>query len=148
MDVQLLSQKVNGWAMADTFQRRMFVCLPVRDIVRSMAFFASLDFRFDPSLTDRCAACVIVNPNAYAILLDASSWREGPTSLRFSGIVGISCQSRQEVDEFRAKAILAGGSVNQPVLDLGFLYSAAVCDLDGYTWEAVWTHSPSPTPNN
>jgi len=121
----------------------MFVCLPVRDLARSMTFFASLSFRFDPDLTDHCAACLIVNPNACAILLDASSWCEEPTSQsRFSGIVGISYQLRRDVDEFRAKAILAGGSVPRPTLDLGFLYSAAICDLDGYTWEAVWTRSP------
>jgi predicted lactoylglutathione lyase len=125
-----------------TFPRRMFICLPVRSLARSMAFFASLNFRFDPSLTDGCAACVIVNPNACAILLQESSWYEGPAKLsRFSGIVGISCASREEVDEFCAKAIAGGGSVNRPALDLGFLYSAALCDLDGYTWEAVWTHS-------
>ncbi len=130
--------------MPDTYTRRMLVCLPVRDLARSVAFFASLGFRFHPGLTDRCAACVMINHHACAILLDAPSWCEGPS--RFSGIVGISCRSRWEVDEIRVKAISAGGSVSRPVLDLGFLYSAAFCDPDGYTWEAVWTRSDAPPP--
>lgn len=48
---------------------RMFVSLPVRDLKRSMEFFASLGFQFDSRFTDDRAACMIVNHRAHAILL-------------------------------------------------------------------------------
>ncbi len=116
--------------------RRMFVCLDVRDIARSMEFFVSLGFRFDPRFTDQSAACLIVNREACAVLLGESLWRNVP---RFGGAVGFTCKSRQEVDDIRSRVEAAGGTICQPVMDLGSLYCARFCDLDGYLWEAVWT---------
>jgi hypothetical protein len=45
--------------MGSNHPRKMFVNLPVRDLKKSMAFFAALGFEFNPQFTDEKAACMI-----------------------------------------------------------------------------------------
>ena len=49
--------------------RKLFVNLPVRDLSRSMEFFAKLGFEFNPKFTDDKAACMILSSEAYVMLL-------------------------------------------------------------------------------
>jgi predicted lactoylglutathione lyase len=55
--------------MAANNSRKIFVNLPVRELKRSMEFFSSLGFEFNPKFTDDKAACMIVNNEAYVMLL-------------------------------------------------------------------------------
>jgi hypothetical protein len=49
--------------------RNIFVNLAVRDLKKSMGFFSSLGFEFNPKFTDDKAACMIINGDAYVMLL-------------------------------------------------------------------------------
>ena len=49
--------------------RQVFVNLPVRSLERSMSFFRSVGFEFEPRFTDEKAACMIIGPNTFAMLL-------------------------------------------------------------------------------
>lgn len=40
---------------------KIFVNLPVKDLERSMAFFKSLGFSFNPQFTDKSAACMVMS---------------------------------------------------------------------------------------
>jgi uncharacterized protein len=55
--------------MAANNSRKIFVNLAVRELKRSMEFFSSLGFEFNPKFTDDKAACMIVNNEAYVMLL-------------------------------------------------------------------------------
>ena len=49
--------------------KQIFVNFPVKDLRRSIHFFESLGFAFDPKFTDERAGCLIVGENIYAMLL-------------------------------------------------------------------------------
>ncbi len=41
--------------------RKIFVNLPVEDLPRSMRFYESLGFTFNPQFTDDSAACMVIS---------------------------------------------------------------------------------------
>ncbi len=61
--------------MADKPSRKIFVNLAVRDLKKSMQFFATLGFEFDPKFTDDNAACMIVSDQAFVMLLTEPFFR-------------------------------------------------------------------------
>ncbi len=55
--------------MEATRSRKLFVNVAVRDLKRSMEFFAKLGFGFNPTFTDDNAACMIISEEASVMLL-------------------------------------------------------------------------------
>ena len=49
--------------------QRIYVNLPVRNLERTKAFFASLGFTFNPQFSNEQAACMVIGENIYAMLL-------------------------------------------------------------------------------
>lgn len=130
--------------MAEAPARKMFVNLAVRDLRRSMDFFATLGFAFDPQFTDESAACMIVSRDAYVMLLTEPFFRtftrKEPcdTSRHTEGLYALSCDSRREVDEMVTKAVSAGGRHAMDPKDQGFMYVSSFYDPDGHHWEVFW----------
>ena len=48
---------------------KIFVNLPVKDLARSVAFFKTLGYAFNPQFTDENATCMIVGEDIYVMLL-------------------------------------------------------------------------------
>ena len=61
--------------MVDTTARKMFVNLAVRDLAKSKDFFSALGFSFNPKFTDDKAASMIVNDEAFVMLLTQPFFR-------------------------------------------------------------------------
>ena len=55
--------------MATATPRKLFLNLPVRNLEKSMDFFAALGFAFNPQFTDENAACMVFSEDGYAMLL-------------------------------------------------------------------------------
>jgi predicted lactoylglutathione lyase len=53
--------------------RKLFVNLAVRDLNRSMEFFAKLGFGCDPKFTDDNAACTVISEEAFVMLSPSPS---------------------------------------------------------------------------
>ena len=47
----------------------IFVNLPVKDLKKSMAFFTSLGFTFNPQFSDENGASLVISDNIYYMLL-------------------------------------------------------------------------------
>lgn len=130
--------------MTSTHARTMFVNLPVRDLKRSMAFFAALGFDFNPQFTDEKAACMVVSDDAFVMLLSEPFFRTFTkrepcdTSRHTEGLFALSCESRAEVDDLVKKAVAAGGTHAMEAQDHGFMYGWSFYDLDGHHWEVLW----------
>ena len=124
--------------------RKIFVNLPVRDLAKSTAFFKTLGFGFNPQFTDEKAACMIVNDDAFVMLLTEPFFRTFTsrqicdTSTHVEGLFAISCESRADVDKMVNTALSSGGSRAMDAQDLGFMYSWTFLDPDGHQWEPVW----------
>ena len=130
--------------------RKLFVNIPVNDLQRSINFFETLGFRFNPQFTDATATCMLVGGDAYFMLLTRqrfSDFSKRPTAdpVRETGaLFAVSVESRAEVDEVVKKAVAAGGSHAGEPFDHGFMYGWSFYDLDGYHWEVFWM-DPSAT---
>jgi len=124
--------------------RKLFVNLPVQDLERSKAFFASLGFTFNPQFTDENATCMIVSEEAFVMLL-VKPFFQGftkreicDTGTHTEALLALSCQSRTEVDQMVEKALSRGGSPAMEPMDHGFMYAWSFYDPDGHHWEVTW----------
>jgi predicted lactoylglutathione lyase len=122
----------------------IFVNLPVKDLQRSVEFFGGLGFEFNPMFTDENATAMIINDQAIVMLLVESYYATfTPKSIADAtqvseALVGVSADSREEVDSLVEKAVASGGEeVGEPV-DMGEMYQRAFHDPDGHKWEIIW----------
>jgi predicted lactoylglutathione lyase len=124
--------------------RKLFVNVAVKDLERSMRFFSSLGFTFNPKFTDDKAACMIISDEAFFMLLSEPFFK-GFTKRDVvdaheatEAMFALSCESRAEVDSLVRKAIDAGGLHAMDPQDHGFMYGWSFYDLDGHHWEVMW----------
>ena len=124
--------------------RKIFVNLAVRDLKRSVDFFTKLGFTFNPKFTDENATCMIVNDDAYVMLLVEPFFKTFTkrqicdTKAQTEGLFALSADSRAAVDEMVKTAVAAGGSYAVDPQDHGFMYGWSFYDPDGHHWEVFW----------
>jgi len=133
--------------------RQIFVNLPVRNIERTKAFYASLGFEFNPQFSNDQALCMIVGENIYAMLLTEDFFK-GFTKKPIADareatqvLLCVSCESRAEVDAQVAKALAAGGKAPMPPQDHGFMYGHGFEDPDGHQWELMYMDPKAAPPH-
>jgi predicted lactoylglutathione lyase len=130
---------------------QLFVNLPVKDLGRTMQFFAALGFGFNERFTGENAACLVISDTISAMLLAEpffSTFTDKQivdTRASTEAILALSLDSRAHVDEIADKALAAGGQPSQPTQDHGFMYTRSFQDLDGHLWE-VFHMDPSKFP--
>jgi uncharacterized protein len=123
--------------------RKTFVNLPVKDLVRTREFFAALGFAFEEQFGDDSTACMVIGDDAYAMLHAEARFREftqqevTDTTRSREVLVGLSAESRDEVDAVVGKAVAAGGEPLGDAEDQGFMYMRAFRDLDGHQWSLI-----------
>src|SRR5262245_36212396 len=94
---------------------KMFVNLPVKDLPKDKDFFGKLGFKFNAQFTDETSACMVVNEDAYVMLLTQPKFKEfAPGAIADATkstevLVALSCENRGAVDQVVAKAIAGGG---------------------------------------
>jgi hypothetical protein len=124
-------------------QRQIYVNIPVKDLVKTNAFFTALGFEFNANYSNEQATCMIVGENIFVMLLQEEFFKtfikkdlvDAKKSTEV--LLCINEASKQKVDEFVEKAI-ANGGINGNTTEYDFMYSRSFDDLDGHTWEIVW----------
>ncbi|MFD1031030.1 VOC family protein [Metaplanococcus flavidus] len=124
--------------------KHLFVNLPVKDLDKSMTFFSDIGFEFNEQMTDKNAACLIVGPNMFVMLLVEEFFKtfskkqlaDPRTSTEV--IISISTDSRAGVDELVNDALSAGGTVSNDKMDNEFMYGWSFEDIDGHLWEVMY----------
>ena len=121
-----------------------FVNLPVKDLARATEFFSKIGFSFDPVFTDERATRMIVSDDTSVMLCAEPAFKEfvsphsiADTSKAQEVLVGLSAESRAEVDERAAKALAAGAEGFGEPEDDGFMYMRGFRDLDGHQWSFI-----------
>lgn len=126
--------------MAET-AKSMFVNLPVKDLKRSMEFFTTVGFEFNPNFTDDNATCMVIGENIYSMLLVEEYFKTftkkeiSDASKTTEVLIALMVESREKVDKLVNSAIAAGGNIANDTQDLGFMYQRSFLDLDGHQWE-------------
>lgn len=124
--------------------RLMFLNLPVSDLPRSRAFFETLGLGFDERFCDDRAACMVVNDQAFVMLLERHRFADFVTRpvadpwLETALTVAVSAEDREGVDAFAEAALAAGAAPAKDPQELGFMYGRSFHDLDGHLWEVMW----------
>jgi uncharacterized protein len=123
--------------------RMIFVNLPVKDLNASKEFFSKLGFSYNNDFTDDSAACMVVEENIFYMLLTEARFKDfinGEISDAHTStevLNGLSCESREQVDDLVTRALAGGGKEWKPKQDYGFMYSGSFQDLDGHVWELI-----------
>ncbi|TWI90983.1 VOC family protein [Chitinophaga japonensis] len=123
---------------------KIFVNLPVKDLKRSMDFYAQLGYSFNPQFTDDKAACMVISEDIYTMLLVEEFFKTftkkaiADASKTTEVILSLSADSRQQVEEQVKKAVAAGGTTPNEPQDHGFMYQHGFQDPDGHLWELVY----------
>ena len=123
-----------------TTASQMFVNLPVKDLQASIAFFKSLGFAFNPDFCGEDAACLIIGPNLFAMLLNHERFRHfaprdiADTTKVCEALFALHVESREKVDDLVRRAVAAGGATHDEPTDHGFMYDHGFTDLDGHGW--------------
>jgi len=126
--------------------RTMFVNLPVQDLDRAVTFFTALGFRFSSQFTDERAAAMVVNDEAFVMLLAEdffTTFTGQPVPTTSEVVVALSASSPDEVDELVARAMAAGGATAQEKICDGPMYGWSFLDPDGHHWELIHMAVPS-----
>jgi predicted lactoylglutathione lyase len=131
-------------AAPTTTVSKMFVNFPVKSLDRSIAFFKSLGFAFNPQFTDDNAGCLVLGEHNYAMLL-TEPFFAGFTTKKIADAtktaevaVALLLPNREAVDKMVHAAIAAGGKAHMEPADHGFMYQWGFEDLDGHVWEPFW----------
>lgn len=124
--------------------KMIFVNLPVKDLNKSVAFFTKMGYEFNPQYTDENATCMIISEHIFAMLLVEDFFKTftnnaiADATKTTEVIVGLSAESRAQVDELVDKALAAGGTQPKDPQDHGFMYTRSFQDLDGHLWEIIY----------
>ena len=124
--------------------RLTFVNLPVQDLTKSVDFFTGLGFEFNAQFTDENATCMVVSDKAFVMLLAQPFFATFTTKqvtdpgTQTGVIMGVSAESRAEVDALVDRALELGGSPSKEPSDEGYMYGRSFYDLDGHAWEVIW----------
>jgi predicted lactoylglutathione lyase len=123
--------------------RMTFVNLPVKDLHRTIEFFKGLGFSFNEQFSDENTACMVISDEAFAMLHLEPVFKEftqqdiTDTSTSREVLVGLSADSREEVDQLVDKAVASGGQAFGEPEDQGFMYMRAFRDVDGHQWSFI-----------
>ncbi|MGW0930945.1 VOC family protein [Streptomyces sp. NPDC002644] len=126
------------------YQKMIFVNLPVRDIDASKKFFTELGYTINAQFSDETTGSVVISEQIVVMLLAHEKYaqfthKEIADSTRTSEVlIGLSAESREEVDELVDRAVSLGATEPREKQDHGFMYGRAFEDLDGHTFEVVW----------
>lgn len=123
----------------------IFVNIAVKDLAKSREFFSKLGFTFNEQFSDETAASLVIDDNIFFMLLTDNKFQSfikdraiADNSLTTEALYAISVDSREAVDAFLDKVMMAGGSAFREPEDYGFMYARSFTDLDGHIWEILW----------
>jgi len=126
-------------------ERRIFVNLPVTNVIASSAFYAALGAERDEHFCDGSTAMMHFTDTITVMLLDRERYasftaKQAIDPRKQSGVLlCLSCADRTEVDRMTNIAAWAGGRADaNPSHDHGFMYGRSFEDPDGHEWQAVW----------
>lgn len=124
---------------------KVFINLPVKDLVKTKAFFAHLGYTYNEQFTNDMAACMVISNDIYVMLLTEPFFKgfiqkEIVDATKATEVlVCLSAESRIAVDELVNKAVEAGGKALPNKQEHGdYMYGWGYEDLDGHHWEVAW----------
>jgi len=115
-----------------------FINLPVKDLDRALAFFDRLGITGEEPSPDGTSAQLAISDTTYLILHTESAFT-GYTGTAVADaskgrevVVGLTTETREQVDDLVERAVAAGGEALGEAQDQGHMYMRGFRDLDGH----------------
>lgn len=125
---------------------QLFVNLITDNLPAARTFYEALGWTINPQFSDENAISVVISPENYLMVLRRDFYEgflEGTGKTTTDShkvaqvLIAFSLDSKQEVDDFIAKARVAGAKIGK-TQDLGFMYQSQFDDLDGNHFEPFY----------
>ncbi|MBO3749842.1 VOC family protein [Streptosporangiaceae bacterium NEAU-GS5] len=119
----------------------LFVNLPVKDLQRSLEFFAALGFEFF-GMTDDMAS-VVISERTQVMLLATPTFagyarnEVADPAKTTQVIMVLGLDNTEQVDDLVGKALAAGGTAVGEAVTAGGRYQHGFTDPDGHHWSAL-----------
>ena len=124
--------------------KQIFINLPVKDLQKSMDFYAALGFTNNPQFSDDTGKCMVWSENIFVMLLTHEKFKIfatkpiADTKSNLAGLFSLSVDSIDEVNSMVASGLKAGGTEPNEMKDYGFMQQRTIEDFDGHTWEVFY----------
>jgi uncharacterized protein len=136
--------------------KQIFINLAVKDLQKSMNFYAALGFSNNPQFSDDKGKCMVWSENIFVMLLTHEKFKTfatkpiADTKTNLAGLYSLSVDSIEEVINIMTNGLNSGGTEPHEMRDYGFMQQRTIEDFDGHTWEIFYmdiTKFPSDQPN-
>lgn len=121
--------------------KQIFINLAVKDLPKSMLFYAALGFTNNPQFSDDSGKCMVWSESIFVMLLTHekfSSFATKPiadTKSNIAGLFSLSIDSMEALNKLMTDGLNAGGIEPTEMKDYGFMQQRTIEDFDGHTWE-------------
>ncbi len=136
--------------------KQIFINLAVKDLQKSMDFYAALGFTNNPQFSDDSGKCMVWSEHIFVMILSHEKFASfatkplADTKSNLAGLFSLSVDSVDEVNRISANGLNAGGTEPSEMKDYGFMQQRTIEDFDGHTWEIFYmdmTKFPTGQPN-
>lgn len=124
--------------------KQIFINLVVKDLQKSMNFYAALGFTNNPQFSDDTAKCMVWSENIFVMIMTSDKFKAfatkpiADTKVNLAGLFSLSLGSVDEVNNLMDKGLSAGGIEPSEMKDYGFMQQRTIEDFDGHTWELFY----------
>lgn len=124
--------------------KQIFINLAVKDLQKSMDFYAALGFTNNPQFSDDTGKCMVWSESIFVMLLTHGKFTTfatkpiADTKLNVAALFSLSMDSFDDVNSMLAKGLKAGGIEPSEMKDYGFMQQRTIEDFDGHTWEIFY----------
>ncbi len=123
---------------------QIFINLAVKDLQKSMEFYAALGFVNNPQFSDDSGKCMVWGDNIFVMLLTHEKFANfatkpiADTKSNVAALFSLSTNSVDEVNTIVTNGLKAGGIEPSEMRDYGFMQQRTIEDFDGHTWEIFY----------
>jgi uncharacterized protein len=121
--------------------KQIFINVAVKDVQKSMDFYATMGFTNNPQFSDDSSKCMVWSDSIFLMLLSYEKFKLfatkplADTQTGLAGLFSLSVDSVEEVNQIVDQAKKAGGIEPNEMRDYGFMQQRTIEDFDGHTWE-------------
>ena len=136
--------------------KQIFINLAVKDLQKSMNFYAALGFSNNPQFSDDTGKCMVWSENIFVMIMTHEKFTTfatkpiADTKSNLAGLFSLSVDSINEVNNILTNGLNSGGTEPHEMRDYGFMQQRTIEDPDGHTWEIFYmdiTKFPKEQPN-
>ncbi len=123
--------------------KQVFINLPVKDVEKSIDFYAQMGFSNNPLFTNENQKCMVWSEHIYVMLItnkQFTKWntKSIPDRNFTTATFTLPVESVERMNQIVEAGLKAGGKEPNPMLDEGFMQLRGIEDLDGHVWGVIY----------